>query len=239
MGCCPQGPHHDPSPVAQVMDSQSHLGWKIPSISSRLSFSLTYWVLSRHHVPQCSVHTSLTRLRGWELHHFPGTPLALLCPVLQSEGSRLGNQHPSFQWEALFYSTERAKSVPISTIPYLPSLAPSSCDIFLFAFIDFPTGLPPPGSWPGQVPYHQCLTLLEMLPGASPVVGWEEGAGRHGAQAGLGVSPKHINFMLLPGAISSRMVSDAGKHPALVITFQTHPWDEGSSLYLPLQTNRT
>lgn len=71
------------------------------------------------------------------------------------------------------------------------------------------------------------------------MVGWEEGAGRHGAQAGLGVSPKHINFMLLPGAISSRMVSDAGKHPALVITFQTHPWDEGSSLYLPLQTNRT
>lgn len=89
------------------------------------------------------------------------------------------------------------------------------------------------------MPYHQCLTLLEMLPGASPAVGWEEGAGRHEAQAGLGISPKHINFMLLPEAISSRMVSDAGKHPAPVITFQTHPWDEGSSLYLPLQTNRT
>lgn len=67
----------------------------------------------------------------------------------------------------LYFTRQKAKGVQISTIPSLPSPAPSSCDIFLFAFIDFRTGLPPPGSWPGQVPYHQCLTLLEMLPRAA------------------------------------------------------------------------
>lgn len=71
-------------------------------------------------------------------------------------------------------------------------------------------------------------------PQAALEVGWKDGDAYQGCRAGLGIVHKHINFMLLPEAISSRTVRDVGMN-MLVITFQTHPLGcRGSSLYLPL-----
>lgn len=71
-------------------------------------------------------------------------------------------------------------------------------------------------------------------PQAALEVGWEDGDACQGGRAGLGIAHKHINFMLLPEAISSRTVRDVGMN-MLVITFQIHPLGcRGSSLYLPL-----
>lgn len=62
--------------------------------------------------------------------------------------------------------------------------------------------------------HHQCLNLFKTLPGAGPrqPQRWdgEEDAAHQGCRAGLGIIHKHIHFMLLPEAISSRTVSDVG-----------------------------
>lgn len=71
-------------------------------------------------------------------------------------------------------------------------------------------------------------------PQAALEVGWKDGDAYQGCRAVLGIIHKHIHFMLLPEAISSRTVRDVGMN-MLVITCQTHPLESrGSSLYVPL-----
>lgn len=62
--------------------------------------------------------------------------------------------------------------------------------------------------------HHLCSNLLKTLPGTScrQPQRWDgkEGAAHEGCRAELGTICKHIHFMLLPEAISSRMVSNVG-----------------------------
>lgn len=104
-------------------------------------------------------------------------------------------------------------SIEISTVLSFPSPASSSCDIFQFDLIDPSTGLTPLSlARPGVVP-----PVLEptgdTASSGNARGGMEAGAGCHRVLAGLGNRHKRTNFMLLPEAISSRTVSNAGKYP--------------------------
>lgn len=159
--------------------------------------------------PTAAPHPHISQMPpGKGIPPLPGQPILMLSQVLRSKETCTLH----LIWKLGLIKLNAKSEHPNQHSPIL-----LTGSIFLWHFpvwFNWPLHWPRTSlslSRPGVVP--PVLEPTGDTASSRPGGGMEAGAGCHGVLAGLRNRHKHTNFMLLPEAISSRTVSNAGKYP--------------------------
>lgn len=201
--CLPQGCH----------GSQNHWSSRLET-TFKIKSTFKIKIKSNHQAdllrPTAAPHPHISQMPpGKGIPPLPGQPILMLSQVLRSKETCTLH----LIWKLGLIKLNAKSEHPNQHSPILPLTS----SIFLWHFpvwFNWPLHWPRTSlslSRPGVVP--PVLEPTGDTASSRPGGGMEAGAGCHRVLAGLRNRHKHTNFMLLPEAISSRTVSNAGKYP--------------------------